>query len=98
MLRQLEAVGAGGGRVTRDGQGGARAVSRGDLESRRMAATPQPCPGTCECTACVLIGWGLTASDLPLLGEGAAGNKGCSAGDDWREEDADYLKTSNPLL
>ena len=47
---------------------------------------------------CVLIGWGVTASDLPLLGEGAAGKKGCSAGDDWREEDADCLKTSNPLL
>ena len=39
MLRQLEAVGAGGGRVTRDEQAGARAVSRGDLESRRMAGT-----------------------------------------------------------
>ena len=47
---------------------------------------------------CVLIGWGVTASDLPLLGEGAAGKKGCSAGDDRREEDADRLKTSNPLL
>ena len=61
-------------------------------------STPQLCPGTCECTVCVLIGWGVTASDLPLLGEGAAGKKGCSAGDDRREEDADRLKTSNPLL
>ena len=39
MLRQLEALGAGGGTVTRDGQGGTRAVSRGDLESQRMAGT-----------------------------------------------------------
>ena len=55
-------------------------------------------PGPVSVTVCVLIGWGVTASDLPLLGEGAAGKKGCSAGDDRREEDADRLKTSNPLL
>lgn len=42
MLRQLETVGVGGSRVTRDGQGGARAVSRGDLESQRAAGLGPP--------------------------------------------------------